>query len=581
MTFEKSPAIRISGKECIAGWQSITGKIKQHLNELESSRKILAVECYQGTDMDEIRSGLIDQLEADEVFDSSDYLFSEEQIRTITQPDVTDDRIFGRLTKLEMNDLIDPEKKEHIRDTIAKDETGLVVVFGYGASLVAEEADVLVYADMARWEIQQRMRNNEVSNIGINNAEAGIEDKYKRGFFVDWRICDKLKKQVHDRIDFVLDTNKKEAPKLIDKATFDFALEQTVHRPFSVVPFFDPGPWGGQWMREVCGLDEEPENFAWCFNCVPEENSVLYEFDNGEVMELPSINVVFFKPEELLGKEVYQRFGDEFPIRFDFLDTIDGGNLSLQVHPSQEYIKQEFNLEYTQDESYYMMDAQEGAEVYLGVKKGIDPDTMIENLKHANNGGPFFDADKYAASFPAKKHDHFLIPNGTVHCSGEGCMVLEISATPYIFTFKLWDWDRLGLDGKPRPINIERGEKVIRWEHDEEWVPGELINQFETVAEGDGWREEKTGLHNSQFIETRRHWFSKPVTHTANGSVTVFNLVEGKQAVISSPENEFEPFVVNYAETFIIPAHIKEYQIAPYGESEGKEIATIKAFVRS
>jgi len=129
----------------------------------------------------------------------------------------------------------------------------------------------------------------------------------------------------------------------------------------------------------------------------------------------------------------------------------------LQVHPLTEYIQENFGIHYTQDESYYLMDTSDNACVYLGLKEGIDPDSMINDLLKAEMDGVHFDAERYVKRWPAKKHDHFLIPAGTVHCSGKNCLVLEISSTPYIFTFKLWDWDRLGLDGKPRPINIEHG----------------------------------------------------------------------------------------------------------------------------
>ena len=173
-----------------------------------------------------------------------------------------------------------------------------------------------------------------------------------------------------------------------------------------------------------------------------------------------------------------------------------------------------------------------------------------------------------------------LIPAGTVHCSGKNSMVLEISATPYIFTFKLWDWGRMGLDGKPRPINIDRGEKVINWSVRSDVARKELLNVIEPIANGDGWREEKTGLHETEFIETRRHWFTGKVHHFTNGSVNVINLVEGREAIVESPAGQFEPYVVHYAETFIIPANITEYTIRPYGESEGQECATLKAFVR-
>ena len=179
-----------------------------------------------------------------------------------------------------------------------------------------------------------------------------------------------------------------------------------------------------------------------------------------------------------------------------------------------------------------------------------------------------------------KKHDHVSIPAGTVHCSGTGGMVLEISATPYIFTFKLWDWGRLGLDGKPRPINIEHGKNVIQWDRTASWVKKHALNLVEPLGEGEGWREERTGLNDLEFIETRRHWFIGKVTHNTNGGVNVINLVEGREAIVESPAKAFEPYVVHYAETFIVPAAVGEYTIRPYGESEGQECGTLKAYVR-
>ena len=233
--------------------------------------------------------------------------------------------------------------------------------------------------------------------------------------------------------------------------------------------------------------------------------------------------MVFCAPDRLLGQKVFERFGDEFPIRFDFLDTIGGGNLSLQVHPLNAYINEQFGMAYTQDESYYLMEAGHDAVVYLGLKEGIRGDQMIAELRESQNGPPF-SADKFVQSWPVKKHDHVHIPAGTVHCSGKDSMVLEISATPYIFTFKLWNWGRLGMDGKPRPINIDHGEKVIQWDRTTEWTGANLVNCVERIDQGDGWHEEKTGLHELEFIETRRHWFSKLVTHQTGGGVNVVNL---------------------------------------------------------
>src|SRR5690606_15712006 len=165
---------------------------------------------------------------------------------------------------------------------------------------------------------------------------------------------------------------------------------------------------------------------------------------------------------------------------------------------------------------------------------------------------------------------HYSIPGGTVHSQGRNSVVLEISSTPNIYTFKLWDWGRVDLDGKPRPVHLKHGINSIQWYRDTSWVKQNLFNPEAKLAEGDGWIEERTGLHETEFIETRRHWFSKKVHHRTHDSVNVFNLVEGEEAIIESPDDEFEPFIVHYAETFIIPECIKEYTIRPYGKSEGK-----------
>jgi len=298
------------------------------------------------------------------------------------------------------------------------------------------------------------------------------------------------------------------------------------------------------------------------------------------VTKTAALSLVHEHPQELLGSSVVKQFGAEFPIRFDFLDAIGGGNLSLQVHPLRSYIAEHFGMPYTQDESYYLLDADPDAMVYLGLKPGVDATEMAKDLEAAQVDGPPFPAEKYVNAWPAKKHDHFSIPAGTIHCSGRGSMVLEISATPYIFTFKLWDWDRLGLNGLPRPIHLRHGLANIQWNRDRDWVKSSLVNPVREVAQGEGWREEATGLHELEFIETRRHWFTEPVLHDTAGTLNVLNLVEGNKIVVDSPEDAFEPFVVHYAETFIVPACVGRYRISP-SEKTNKPLATIKAFVRS
>jgi mannose-6-phosphate isomerase class I len=578
-SFNNKPSVRVHGNFTVwKGWTSICDELNKSISSLEKPELTIVIETYQGVLDEELVSALEENLIHDQWINAGAFMKPEEQIQAMIYPYVTDDRIFGYMTDLEIADFFDQEKLYSARQILNVSD-GIKVVYGHGASLIPGKYDILIYADMARWEIQLRMRQHLVDNLGVSNKDT--EDwmlLYKQGYFVDWRVCDRLKKSLYDKWNYVLDTNIAKNPKMVKADALLAGLEHAVNRPFSVVPFFDPGPWGGQWMKAKCNLDPLTENYAWCFNCVPEENSLLFQYGD-EIIETPAINMVFRHPENLLGDHVYRKFGDEFPIRFDFLDTFEGGNLSLQVHPLKAYISEKFGMQYTQDESYYMLDAKENACVYLGLKENIDPEAMIRELETSLQTGAF-DADKHVMKWPIKKHDHVLIPAGTVHCSGKDSLVLEISATPYIFTFKLWDWGRLGMDGKPRPININHGKANIQWDRTASWVEQELLNRVEKVAEGPEWTEERTGLHELEFIETRRHWFTGIVTHQTTGSVEVLCLVEGDEAVVESPSQFFDPFVVHYAETWIISAHIDTYTIRPYGKGLGQRCATLKAWIR-
>jgi hypothetical protein len=576
--YDKYPLVRVSDSRdgCEVGWEAIVQRVKA---TIRPGRFVICVECYPSCFENEIEKQLVSALKPEIVLRAEECYLPESGIQSLYARDLGDDPVFAFMGKYELSEFLDERELEKQRSRL-RQASRLVVVIGTGASLLTEQWDLLIYCDMARWEIQQRQRANEVTNLGLQNYTERPQAKYKRAYFVDWRVADRLKKDLIPRIDFLLDTNQRDQPKMITGAQHLQGLKSTAHRPFRVVPFFDPGPWGGQWMKEVCDLPRDAENYAWCFDCVPEENSLLLGFGDVKV-EIPSINLVFQHPHELLGEAVHARFGTEFPIRFDFLDTMDGGNLSFQVHPLTEYIQQHFGIFYTQDESYYMLDAGDGGCVYLGLKENIDSKQMTADLLQAQEGTIQFDADKYVNRFPARKHDHFLIPAGTPHCSGKNSMVLEISATPYIFTFKMWDWGRLGLDGTPRPIHLQHGFRNIQWDRTTKWVEKNLINAVNPVAKGTGWREERTGLHEREFIETRRHWFTAPVHHSTNGGVNVLNLCEGREAVVESPTGQFAPFVVHYAETFIVPASVGDYVIRPHGPSEGQECATIKAYVRT
>ncbi len=412
--YDKSPSADVPGHRCAIGWDAIAARLGEAIS---GTCAVVAIECYPGVDEAEIVAELVRRLRPVLVVSTSMVMLPPDEIERLVAPFLGgDDPVFGFMSNLRLDVFFDAARLAELRRRVESCAAGLVLVAGIGATLAVSRPDVVIYADLARWEAQKRFRRGETGNLGADNCHESASLKYKRAYFVDWRVADRFKKPLLESADFFLDTNDRAAPKLADGDAVREGLRRAARWPFRVVPFFDPAPWGGQWMKAVCDLDRSVPNFGWCFDCVPEENSLLLNF-SGVTFELPASDLVFYQPRQLLGGAVQARFCDEFPLRFDFLDTMGGGNLSFQIHPLTEYIREHFGMAYTQDESYYLLDAGPDATVYLGLKEGIDREAMARDLRRAQQGGFEFPADSYANRFPAKKHDHFLIPSGTCHCS--------------------------------------------------------------------------------------------------------------------------------------------------------------------
>ena len=572
--YRQFPAIPITGYPGSAA--AGAGSIRERVAALCRGREktVITVECYPGVDPSEVLA-LFSPLGLAGTIHSDGLALPPEEIDEAIARDLTGDPVFGIFTTRRLEEFFPEEGLASVRRDVEAVAGGIVLVYGVGASLVCR-GDVLVLADVTRWEIQLRYRRG-MGNWRTARRDVTQREKYKRGYFAEWRWADRVKDRLLPEIDLYLDMTVEGRPAAVSGEAYRAALEQAAGQPFRMVPYFDPGVWGGDWMKDRFGLPENGSNYAWSFDGVPEENSLLLDF-GGTQVQTPALNLVLSQPRKLLGERVHARYGKEFPIRFDMLDTVHGQDLSLQVHPLTEYIQQHFNMRYTQDESYYILDAEgEDACVYLGVKTGADPAEMRAALEEAQAGGRPFPAEGFVNRVPVKKHDHVLIPAGTVHCSGANTMVLEISATPYIFTFKLWDWGRLDLDGKPRPVHLEHGLANIQWDRDTRWVQENLLHQVTEVYRGECGLVERTGLHEREPLDTFRAATQGEIPIRRNGSVHMLDLVEGQRALLTSAEDAFPPFELRYAETCIVPEAAGEYHIcSPDGETVRVVIACVR-----
>src|SRR6266516_6827696 len=151
-------------------------------------------------------------------------------------------------------------------------------------------------------------------------------------------------------------------------------------------------------------------------------------------------------------------------------------------HPRDDYMEDVFGLPYTQVETYYVMKTTPGAKVFLDLKGGADVG-LFEADARAALDGMAFDPERHLQAHEARQHQLYLIPAGTPHASGAGNVVLEISATPYLYTLRFYDWLRRNLDGRMRPVHLEHAFANL-----DPRPRTDLVQEPRKLRAGDGWR---------------------------------------------------------------------------------------------
>ena len=572
---------------------------------IESNERpcFLAMDGYLGVKWEDIIPRLADTLQRSHieatVINMDHYMKTDEEIKAMAGSCFKNDHHFGTVYDGTLEKLFDVSKiRELAEELTAKkqpsDSTAreVVICHGHGAAidqvfnqLVSEKVfDYTVYFDITKEELFNRSAEDQICLLGDSDCSFSVHENLKRFWYFDSRVLDAHKRRVLKHLDLYVDVTDRNEPKMVSGAVYENMISSISKFPFMIKQLYYATAWGGEWQKKLKNLPDSLVNSGQG-QIVPNDNSVEIVVDTGGeelVFEIPFLNLMWQEAEGILGKRASEVSRGEFPLCYFYDDQIDGGNMAIQVHPDDEYMKRNFNESGGQDESYYILHTGEGARTYIGLTDEADIDELHEEAARSEREGTKIDFEKYIHCVGTEPHDFILIPAGTIHASGTNQVVLEIDwvSTSYTpgYTFHVYDYLRPDLDGSLRDMHIDRAFGLLK-----DWRSKDIAESFKQepvlIRGRSGAAEYLIGRRDDMRFETRRLEFEKQIYDETeqSGTFHALTLVEGESVTIRSEAEPAREATLQFPDTIVVPASMGRYTIVNRGSRPCK---IVKAMVK-
>lgn len=307
--------------------------------------------------------------------------------------------------------------------------------------------------------------------------------------------------------------------------------------------------WGGNRFSEILGRKDGNSSScgeSWEISAVQDNVSVV---SNGFLKGNDLQEVIEVYMDEIVGQKVYEKFGIEFPLLIKFLDSNDA--LSVQVHPNDEVAKERHKA-YGKTEMWYVMDAAPDGNLIVGFEHDSSKKEFSEAIENKT-------VPQLLHSEVVKKGDVFFLPAGRVHAIGKGLLIAEIQQTSDI-TYRIYDWDRVGADGKPRELHLGLAMDVIDYTAQDDYKTHYTAQQNATNE-----------LVSCQYFQTNLLRFNLPVEKDfySLDSFVIYMCMEGSASIDFGGSYEEQ---ITKGETVLIPAALHSVKLTPRGEASLLEV---------
>lgn len=242
--------------------------------------------------------------------------------------------------------------------------------------------------------------------------------------------------------------------------------------PLRCEPIYKARVWGGRWFARHWGRilpDRWPYGESWELSYRPDAMSRI---SNGEWAGQELVEPVVRFPKEFLGNRFANQWLKAFPLLIKLLDVRD--RLSIQVHPDENWVMRKRMEGPGKSEMWYVLDAEPRARLMVGFINGVTRANIVKALSTGQ-------LPDLIHNFSVQKGDSVYIPAGTVHAIQGGVRLIEIQQNSDI-TYRLYDWERMDLNGAPRTLHVDDALDIINYTH------GPISPSRGLVIEGSGWQ---------------------------------------------------------------------------------------------